>query len=188
MKGLICVNCQQQVCETCALFGEHKGHDVRQQLTIMEDIRVRMEKLMDTFQQLDEDSQLLQEPGELKMKEGKMESRRQELVEQAEGFIEDVKSQLDSYLEDVKRRINESFKPFDEVFEKERQVLKKLEAEGSAISQIIKQTIDDITVEIAKNPNYVAYNLLDEDPLNYKSVESLCSQADILHEQALLRV
>lgn len=74
------------------------------------------------------------------------------------------------------------------MFERERQVLQKLEAEGSTISQCIRKTIDDITEEIAKNPNYVAFNLLDDDPLNSNSVESLCSQADILHEQAVLRM
>lgn len=113
LKGLICVNCQHQVCETCALFGEHKGHDVRQQQTIMEDIRVRMEKLMDTFQQLDEDGQMLQEPEELNRRENLMEHRKQELVKQAEGFIEEVKAQLDAYLQEVKRRIETSFKPFN---------------------------------------------------------------------------
>lgn len=187
LKGLICVNCQHNVCETCALFGEHKGHDVRQQQSIMLDIRVRMEKLMDTFQQLDQDCLLLQEQEELKQRHSLMENRRLELVTQAEQCIEEVKANLDSYLLDVKQRITASFKPFTEQFEQEQGALKKLEEEGNAINQHIRKIVDDITEQIAKSPSYIAYNLLDDDPLNDSSVECLCAQADIFHEQAVLR-
>ena len=49
IRSLTCIKCRQNVCDTCALFGSHKGHDVRQQQAIMEDIRIRMEMLMDSF-------------------------------------------------------------------------------------------------------------------------------------------
>ena len=45
--------------------------------------------------------------------------------------------------------------------------------------------MNQYTDEIAQNPNYIAYDLLNSDPLNENSVEYLCSQADIFRENAL---
>jgi hypothetical protein len=63
-KALICVSCRKNVCEKCALFGSHIDHDVRQKKDIMDDIRIRMEMLMDSFMLIDQDCQQLQEPAE----------------------------------------------------------------------------------------------------------------------------
>ena len=48
-RGLICVNCQKNVCDTCALFGVHKGHDVRQINEIINEVQQRMERLMEQY-------------------------------------------------------------------------------------------------------------------------------------------
>jgi hypothetical protein len=37
-RELICISCQKTVCHTCALFGGHKGHDVREQAETMNEI------------------------------------------------------------------------------------------------------------------------------------------------------
>ena len=52
-RSLICINCQRNVCDTCALFGSHKGHDVRQKNELMSDIQIRMEMLMESYMSLD---------------------------------------------------------------------------------------------------------------------------------------
>lgn len=57
--------------------------------------------------------------------------------------------------------------------------LREVEEEGLKQQAKIRQILDDYTSEIAKNPTYIAYSLLDNDPLNDNSVECLCSQSEI---------
>lgn len=50
---LICVTCKKMICHSCALFGEHKGHDVREKDEALKEIVVRTEVLMEMFEQMD---------------------------------------------------------------------------------------------------------------------------------------
>ena len=46
---LICVNCSRKVCHSCALFGEHKGHDVREAGEAINEIQIRIDVLMEMY-------------------------------------------------------------------------------------------------------------------------------------------
>lgn len=42
---------------------------------------------------------------------------------------------------------------------------------------MIRKILDQYKAKIEKNSNYIAFELLDNDPLNENSVECLCSQS-----------
>ena len=46
---IICVDDKQRICANCALFGNHKNHDIRMEEEIMNEINVRTECLMEMF-------------------------------------------------------------------------------------------------------------------------------------------
>lgn len=48
-KELVCVSCRKLVCHTCALFGAHKGHDVREQGETRNEVQLRTEVLMEMY-------------------------------------------------------------------------------------------------------------------------------------------
>lgn len=52
---LICVTCKHQICHNCALFGDHKGHDIREHDEAMKEVVVRTEVLMEMFEQMDQE-------------------------------------------------------------------------------------------------------------------------------------
>jgi hypothetical protein len=60
-RELICITCNTEVCHTCALFGDHKGHDVRERSETMREIEVRTEVLMEMFEQMDQEVEKLQQ-------------------------------------------------------------------------------------------------------------------------------
>lgn len=64
-RDLICVQCRKRCCDTCALFGSHKGHDVWQQARTMEEIQMRTEVLMEMYQWLDKEANTLNEMEQL---------------------------------------------------------------------------------------------------------------------------
>lgn len=47
---LICITCRSKICHNCALFGEHKGHDIREEDEAMKEVIVRTEVLMEMFE------------------------------------------------------------------------------------------------------------------------------------------
>lgn len=53
------------ICHTCALFGNHKGHDVREKNDTMREIEVRTEVLMEMFEQMDQELTKLQQDSNL---------------------------------------------------------------------------------------------------------------------------
>lgn len=46
------MDCQISVCESCALFGSHKGHGVHEHADLIGQLEKRMEVLMDSYQSL----------------------------------------------------------------------------------------------------------------------------------------
>lgn len=46
---IICIQDRQRVCANCALFGEHKGHDVRMEHEVVAEITERTELLMTMY-------------------------------------------------------------------------------------------------------------------------------------------
>jgi hypothetical protein len=42
---IVCLDCRERICSKCALFGNHKGHTIREQAAVLEEISVRSEAL-----------------------------------------------------------------------------------------------------------------------------------------------
>lgn len=54
-----------------------------------------------------------------------------------------------------------------------------MEQEGYRHQDKIHEVLDLYTAEIEKNPNYIAFGLLNTDPLNDNSVECMCTQTEL---------
>lgn len=50
---LINVTCKERTCSNCALFGAHKGHDVRPEQEVLDQINLRTECLMEMYQMME---------------------------------------------------------------------------------------------------------------------------------------
>lgn len=49
---IICIDCKERICSNCALFGNHKQHDIRMEQDVLEEINIRTECLMEMYQHL----------------------------------------------------------------------------------------------------------------------------------------
>ena len=54
---IICIQCRVRICSTCALFGGHKGHDVRMEQEVVNELTIRTELLIQMYQIVDDISQ-----------------------------------------------------------------------------------------------------------------------------------
>ena len=109
-------------------------------------------------------------------------------MNQASNQIDQWKSMLDEYLQVINITIEKSFSKFETQLMQKKFGLVNLKEEVKQHNETIKELLDNYTKQIEISPNYIAYELLDKDPLNEKSVEYLCGQAEIIKEQAEIAV
>ena len=50
---LICVDDKTRICSQCALFGKHRGHDVRMEEEVAKEISLKVEVLMEMYQAME---------------------------------------------------------------------------------------------------------------------------------------
>ena len=50
---LICVDDKIRICAQCALFGPHKGHDVRMEDEVTKEISLKVEVLIEMYQAME---------------------------------------------------------------------------------------------------------------------------------------
>ena len=62
---LINVTTKDRTCSSCALFGAHKGHDVRPEQEVLDQINLRTECLMEMYQMME--SGFAEKPNELEV-------------------------------------------------------------------------------------------------------------------------
>ena len=46
---IVCIDCKERICSNCALFGNHKGHDIREEVAVLDEINIRQEALSELF-------------------------------------------------------------------------------------------------------------------------------------------
>ena len=46
---IICIQDRTRICSTCALFGQHKGHDVRMEQEVVSELTIRTELLIQMY-------------------------------------------------------------------------------------------------------------------------------------------
>ena len=51
---IICIDCQERICSNCALFGQHKNHDVRMENEVLHEIQIRTECLIEMYELIEQ--------------------------------------------------------------------------------------------------------------------------------------
>ena len=50
---LFCLDCRERICTNCALFGNHKSHEIEEEEEVLKKINVRAEKLLEILEKLE---------------------------------------------------------------------------------------------------------------------------------------
>lgn len=177
-RELICVKCRKKCCDTCALFGSHRGHDVRQQNDTMTEIQLRTEVLMEMYQQLEQEAQVLVQMDQLQKYKRLKETKEQELKDQVTLKIREWQALLSKLEAEAHGKISHSFQTFDVHFDEEAASVSAVMETGTRWLQKVCSILDSYTAEIERNPEHIAYELLDNYPLNENTVEALYSEAE----------
>ena len=69
--------------------------------------------------------------------------------------------------------IDQRFEKYDKIFDDEAEELKKVADENRELMLKMGDILNNYMVEIERNPDFIAYNILDSDVNNVNSVESM---------------
>ena len=46
---IVCIDCKERICSNCALFGNHRGHDIKEEAMVLDEINIRQEALSELY-------------------------------------------------------------------------------------------------------------------------------------------
>ena len=98
------------------------------------------------------------------------------LKHKARDKVEEWKRLLDESLVRVNQDIDANFDKFEDQIEQQTKVFDDLCLDGQSQQGAIREILNSTTDKIQMNSNYIAYELMNNDPLNESSVEYLSSQ------------
>ena len=75
-------------------------------------------------------------------------------------------------------QVSGCFNNFEPHFEKQQTLITSVVNNGSTWMQKVHGMLDSYTAELQRNPEHIAFDLLDNNPLNESSVEYLYSEAE----------
>jgi hypothetical protein len=50
---IICIDCKERICSNCALFDDHRLHNIKMETEVLEEITNRSECLMEMYQMIE---------------------------------------------------------------------------------------------------------------------------------------
>ena len=53
---IVCIDHQQKICVNCALFGNHKNHNIKSEEEVLREITIRADKILEIFQGIEDSS------------------------------------------------------------------------------------------------------------------------------------
>jgi uncharacterized protein YfbU (UPF0304 family) len=78
---LVCVDDKMRICSQCALFGQHKGHDVRMEDDVQKEISLKVEVIMEMYQAMSVMCEDLKETSAFDKHASAFKKRQQEMKE-----------------------------------------------------------------------------------------------------------
>ena len=123
VNELVCITCKKKICHNCALFGEHKGHDVKEFQEAMKEVVVRTEVLMEMFEQVDQEFARVQADQTLQNLLSSFNASKNNLKEQVTKKFDSWREILSLMEQNVHVEIDKKFQQFEKNFDDEEKVV-----------------------------------------------------------------
>ena len=94
---------------------------------------------------------------------------------------------LNEYQKEIHSDIDLKYSQFDKYFDLQAQEIHELVDLGENWQVKVCDILDQQTEKVNQNPEYISYDLLDTDPNNPNSVESIYSTAELWIQESLVK-
>mmetsp|Transcript_13169 Transcript_13169/g.22319 ORF Transcript_13169/g.22319 Transcript_13169/m.22319 type:complete len:335 (-) Transcript_13169:615-1619(-) len=156
---IICIDCKERICSNCALFGNHKPHDIRMEQDVLEEISIRTECLTEMYQMVAQSA--AEKPDEVQV---------DSIYQQFQKKQTDLRSQLKERFKEMRALLKIQEQTTDAILKKNLQYveneLKNLKGidyrmfeDAEKWLKNAKQKLDNFQAN-NNNPHYIAFDML----------------------------
>jgi len=159
----VCLDDRIKVCANCALFGRHRGHNVKPEEDIMREITIRAECLFDLLQLIEKSRDTVldeQVKGSLDELLERYRHRKQELETMLQQSFQAARARLSDMERASQMTLQKNFDYIEDNFVNIRDMPKLIDSQASAWIQSAKDRLDRINLG-SEDPSYVALDVLD---------------------------
>jgi hypothetical protein len=159
---VICVDHQIRIWTNCALFGDHKNHDIREETEVINEITARTELLIDIYELIEANRANMEQ---LKEVDGLYNNFRakQNAVEKFKEYTEELVRKQREFLHVIENNFESLERDFYEIQRGPKKVLEAAE-QWSSLAQQKMDTFNKSTTQDVKwnSAEYIAFEMLED--------------------------
>jgi len=154
-----------RICSNCALFGDHKGHDIRMEKEVVEEITLRTELLMQIYQLVTETSENRVDQNQVQLMANDFATKSNELKRQLKDKFTELKMILKIQEQIAETILKKNLQYIETEIAKMRRVPQRLFVDADEWSVAAKQKLDKFEENLDK-PNFINYDMLETKDLS----------------------
>ncbi|CDW91449.1 achain crystal structure of engineered northeast structural genomics consortium target [Stylonychia lemnae] len=163
---LICVDDKMRICAQCALFGQHKGHDVRMEEEVTKEISLKVEVIMEMYQAIEQSCDELNDNTNYDRHYNIYKHKQNEIKDKIQDKFKEWRRALRAVEMKVIDSLYVNFQQFEEKFGQAKNHNNKMISEAQAWMDRAKQQLDEYTNKTVEDPLYIPYDMIENKKNN----------------------
>lgn len=157
---IICISDRSRICSNCALFGAHKGHDIRMETEVVSEITLRTELLMQIYQLVQETSENRIDQNQVQLMANDFQAKSSEMKRSLKDKFTELKMILKIQEQIAETILKKNLSYIEGEISKLRRVPQRLFEDADEWSIAAKQKLDKFEENMDK-PNFINYDMLE---------------------------
>lgn len=171
---VICVNDQVRICTNCALFGDHKNHDIREEAEVLKEISLRAELLIDIYELIEQNKSNLGDQKDIEDLYNQFMTKQIALKRHVANKFKEYYNELLRKEKDVLNSLEKNFESIEKTFEEIKQGPKKVMVAAEEWCRVVQDKMEKFSGanpggDKGNGPEYIAFEML-EDPKNEQDI------------------
>lgn len=161
---VICVTCKMRICTNCALFGDHKTHDIREEGEVVKEITLRTELLIDIYELVEQNKNNLGDQKELDDMYNQFMTKQIALKKHVTNKFKEYYNEIMRKEKDVMNVLEKNFDSIESKFEEIKQGPKKVLESADNWCKKAQDKMDQFNSQntIGDKSNFIAFEMLED--------------------------
>lgn len=180
----VCLDDKVKICANCALFGRHKGHNVRAEDEVMREVTIRAECLLEMLQIIEHsqanvlDDQVNKQLEDLNQR---YHTQKTETEEKLQHFFTEIHSKLADLENSTRRTLGNHFQSIESTFLSIKDTPQQVKSQTCAWVQAAKEQLDRLSAA-SDDPGFIDLDVLEGSNELFQSGEKVLSELETLKD------
>ena len=180
----VCLDDKVKICANCALFGRHKGHNVRAEDEVMREVTIRAECLLEMLQIIENSQAAVlgeQVSGRLDELTKLYLTKRNSIETKLDQFFEDIRGKLSEIEKNTRQTLGKHFELIEESFREMQTAPQQVGYESGEWVQAAKVQLDRLS-GASDDPSFLTPELLEGSTDLFQIGEKVLGQLEGLKD------